>query len=83
MTRPSNQHVSVEDFKRYVGENEQYMRPHEKTYFRQIITNIDFKNQYFDTTKFIRMVKNKKKKSHNFEAKFYMKVFTELGANYS
>ena len=49
---------------------------------KQIIKNTNFKNKYLDTAAFIGKIRVKRKRTHNFEAKFFIKVFSELGASY-
>jgi len=82
MTEPSMPFIKTKDFKTYVVTNEKYLRAYEKTYIIQLIKEMDFKRTSFDTAEFLETIKAKKKRSHKQEAKWYFKVFTELGAKY-
>ena len=74
--------IKTRDFKKYVITNEVYLKSYEKTYIVQLIKAINFKRTKFDTVKFLENIKLKRKRSHKQEAKWYFKLFAELGARY-
>jgi len=82
MTRPNAQCTKTQHLKNYVILNEKYLKEYEKTYFRKLIKHTNFKQKYLDTAKFIEKIKQKRKQTHGFEAKFFLKVFSEMGASY-
>lgn len=78
----SNPFIKTKEFKKYVITNETYLKPYEKTYIIQLINAINFKHKTFNTVEFLTVTKMKKKRSHKQEAKWYFKLFEELGAKY-
>ena len=74
--------IKTKDFKQYVITNEKYLKSYEKTYIIQLINAINFKKTKFNTVKFLENIKRKRKCSHKQEAKWYFKLFSELGAKY-
>ena len=82
MTTFSFPHIKTKDFKQYVLENEKYLKQYEKTYMIQLIKSMNFKRNWFNTAKFLETIKMKRKRSHKQEAKWYFKLFSELGAKY-
>ena len=82
MTECVKPHIKIKELKCYVLRNESYLKTYEKTYIIQLINAINFKHKYFNTEKFLKTIKLKKKRSHKQEAKWYFKLFEELGAKY-
>ena len=82
MTEPSKISIKTKALKKYILANEKYLRPYEKTYVIQLIDAVNFQRTKFNTAKFLETVKMKRKRSHKQEAKWYFKLFTELGARY-
>ena len=75
-------YIKISELREFVRTNEPYLKQYEKTYIIQLIKAINFKKSKLNTTKFLEKIKQKRKRSHKQEAKWYFKVFEELGAKY-
>ena len=83
MTKVTKPYIKTKDFKTYVISNEKFLKQYERTYIVQLINAMNFKRSKFNTAKFLENIKMKRKRSHKQEAKWYFKLFAELGAKYS
>ena len=58
------------------------MKKNELSWYRELIRYLPTKTKNFCTMDFLKTVKNKKRRSHKKQAKFYLDLFEYLGCNY-
>ena len=58
------------------------MKKNELSWYRELIRYLPTKTNPFCTMDFLKTVKNKKRRSHKKQAKFYLDLFEYLGCNY-
>ena len=58
------------------------MKKNEISWMRELIKYLPAREETFSTIDFLTTVKNKKKRSHKRQAKFYLDIFEYLGCNY-
>ena len=83
MTNKSSMKVKTRRVLKYIKTNTRFAKSYEKSWLKELISDMDFGEKYLDSMKFLTRLKNKRKTSNKKQCAFYIKIFQELGCAYT